>query len=71
MLNPVSECNHSKSAVIDSRPSTRIGCIRWRRRECLSCGARFTTYEVRRDHIDNYIEGELNKQMKIQFGIIR
>ncbi len=37
-------CNHSESKVIDSRPSDDGGSIR-RRRECLACGHRFTTYE--------------------------
>ena len=37
------ECGHDDSKVIDSRPTD--GKIR-RRRECLSCKARFTTYEV-------------------------
>ena len=37
-------CNNSDSKVVDSRPSDDGTSIR-RRRECLSCGARFTTYE--------------------------
>lgn len=36
-------CYYSESRVLDSRP-TDDGAIR-RRRECLSCGRRFTTYE--------------------------
>jgi len=38
-------CNHSESKVIDSRPTDEGERIR-RRRECLSCAKRFTTYEV-------------------------
>lgn len=38
-------CFHSESKVIDSRPTDEGGKIR-RRRECLSCQKRFTTYEV-------------------------
>lgn len=38
------KCGHTESKVIDSRPSEDGDAIR-RRRECLSCGARFTTYE--------------------------
>lgn len=38
-------CNFSESKVVDSRPSEDNGRIR-RRRECLSCGKRFTTYEI-------------------------
>jgi len=37
-------CNHPESKVIDSRESKNGLCIR-RRRECLSCGRRYTTYE--------------------------
>ena len=36
-------CQSAESKVIDSRPSK--GNV-WRRRECLSCGRRFTTTEV-------------------------
>ena len=38
-------CAYAESKVIDSRPSDDGERIR-RRRECLSCGTRFTTYEV-------------------------
>ena len=37
-------CGYADSKVIDSRP-TEEGSIR-RRRECLSCKRRFTTYEI-------------------------
>lgn len=37
-------CGHIESKVVDSRPSEDSASIR-RRRECLSCGYRFTTYE--------------------------
>ncbi len=37
-------CGHTESKVVDSRPSEDGSSIR-RRRECLSCGRRFTTYE--------------------------
>ncbi|MBQ3432152.1 MAG: transcriptional regulator NrdR [Clostridia bacterium] len=38
-------CAHDESKVIDSRPTEEGEKIR-RRRECLKCGKRFTTYEV-------------------------
>ena len=38
-------CGHTESRVIDSRPTDESSRIR-RRRECLECGKRFTTYEV-------------------------
>ncbi len=37
-------CNFEQSKVVDSRPSRDGRAIR-RRRECLSCSERFTTYE--------------------------
>lgn len=38
-------CNYSDSKVVDSRPAEEGTSIR-RRRECLKCGKRFTTYET-------------------------
>jgi transcriptional repressor NrdR len=37
-------CNHNEDKVIDSRETSEGTAIR-RRRECLNCGKRFTTYE--------------------------
>lgn len=37
-------CGHKEDKVIDSRPTEENEAIR-RRRECLSCSKRFTTYE--------------------------
>lgn len=37
-------CNHNDDKVIDSR-STEGGTVIRRRRQCLKCGKRFTTYE--------------------------
>ena len=37
-------CNHSEDRVVDSRTSREGRAVR-RRRECLQCGRRFTTYE--------------------------
>lgn len=38
-------CSHPESKVVDSRPSDEGASIR-RRRECLECHKRFTTYET-------------------------
>lgn len=38
-------CSHLESKVVDSRPSDEGASIR-RRRECLACHKRFTTYET-------------------------
>lgn len=37
-------CDYADSKVIDSRPTEEGSSIR-RRRECINCGKRFTTYE--------------------------
>ncbi len=42
------KCGFEDSKVVDSRPSESNDAIR-RRRECLKCGFRFTTYERRED----------------------
>lgn len=41
-------CGCSESKVIDSRPTDENERIR-RRRECIDCGKRFTTYEIIED----------------------
>jgi len=46
-------CNHLESKVIDTRPTDEGSSIR-RRRECLSCKKRFTTYEVV-EHMPFYV----------------
>ncbi len=38
-------CSYEESKVIDSRPTDEGARIR-RRRECINCGKRFTTYEI-------------------------
>ncbi len=38
-------CGYTESKVIDSRPAEESTTIR-RRRECLECSRRFTTYEI-------------------------
>jgi len=65
-------CGHGEDRVIDSRPAREGSAIR-RRRECLSCQTRFTTFE--------YIEGtqlsvvksdggrEVYSRAKLQRGI--
>ena len=37
-------CQHQESKVVDSRPTEEGATIR-RRRQCMACGRRFTTYE--------------------------
>lgn len=42
------KCGCEESKVVDSRPSENYDAIR-RRRECVECGYRFTTYERREE----------------------
>ena len=44
----VSVCGYEESKVIDSRPTDENERIR-RRRECIQCSKRFTTYETIED----------------------
>ena len=37
-------CNHNEDKVVDSRETSESSAVR-RRRECLNCGKRYTTYE--------------------------
>ena len=39
------KCGYTESKVVDSRPAEEGASIR-RRRECLQCTKRFTTYEI-------------------------
>ena len=67
-------CGNNESKVLDSRSCDENNSIR-RRRECLSCGKRFTTYEtIETTHIlviksDNSRQ-EFNSE-KLKRGIIR
>lgn len=66
-------CGHTESKVIDSRP-TENSSIR-RRRECLECGKRFTTYEII-DTIPIFIvkkdgKREIYDRNKIMAGMVK
>ncbi|MEM2974284.1 MAG: transcriptional regulator NrdR [Candidatus Micrarchaeia archaeon] len=37
-------CGHTETSVVDSRDANGLSAVR-RRRECVKCGKRFTTYE--------------------------
>jgi len=65
-------CNHSKSSVLESRDS-EDGQVTRRRRECIKCKKRFTTYE-RVEIIDlKVIKKDGNKEdfdrVKLRYGI--
>ena len=67
-------CNCAESKVIDSRPTDEGERIR-RRRECISCGKRFTTYEKVESMPLIVIKKDNNREQysrqKIENGIIR
>ena len=67
-------CGNEESKVIDSRSADETNSIR-RRRECLGCGRRFTTYETIETTpilvVKNNGERELFNTAKIKGGIIK
>lgn len=67
-------CGHTESKVIDSRATDDFTKIR-RRRECLKCGRRFTTYEVIEMTPLLVIKNDGTRQpfdrAKIEAGVIR
>lgn len=67
-------CGFAESKVIDSRPVADSNSIR-RRRECLSCRRRFTTYEVI-DSVQLVVvkkdgSKEFFDRMKLESGLIK
>ncbi len=67
-------CEYEESKVVDSRPTDEYEAIR-RRRECLSCGKRFTTYEKIETIPLMVVKKDKSRQMfdraKILNGIMR
>ena len=67
-------CGHTESRVVDSRPSNDLSSIR-RRRECVSCRHRFTTYEIIDTVHPVVIKRDGSKEMfdknKLLVGIIK
>ena len=67
-------CNHDESKVVDSRPTEDGWAIR-RRRECINCGKRFTTYEKIENPMVLVIKKDGERQpfdpAKIKMGIIK
>jgi len=67
-------CHHGENRVIDSRISKDGNAIR-RRRECLGCGKRFTTYEVVEDVLPMVVKKDGRREpfdrLKIRNGLIK
>ena len=67
-------CFNQENRVIDSRISKDGGAIR-RRRECLGCSRRFTTYEVVEDVMPMVVKKDGRREpydrMKIKSGLIK
>ncbi len=67
-------CNFYETKVIDSRPTNEGQAIR-RRRECINCGKRFTTYEKKEEIPLIIVKKDGNRQLynrnKLLNGIIK
>ncbi len=67
-------CNHDESKVVDSRPTEDGWAIR-RRRECINCGKRFTTYEKIENPMILVVKKDGERQpfdtAKIKSGLIK
>ena len=67
-------CGHNDTKVLDSRPVGDSNSVR-RRRECISCEARFTTYERYEDSKIRIIKKdgkrELFDRKKVLDGMIK
>ncbi|TJX68695.1 transcriptional repressor NrdR [Soehngenia saccharolytica] len=67
-------CDYPESKVVDSRPTDEGQAIR-RRRECIRCGKRFTTYEKIEEVPVMIVKKDGNRQVydrnKIMNGIIK
>lgn len=67
-------CGYPDSKVLDSRPVEDGRSIR-RRRECLSCGKRFTTYEREEETSLLVVKRDVNREIfdksKILAGLVR
>lgn len=67
-------CNHDESKVVDSRPTEDGWAIR-RRRECINCSKRFTTYEKIENPLILVVKNDGERQTfdpaKIKSGLIK
>ncbi|KUJ71678.1 transcriptional regulator NrdR [Thiomicrospira sp. WB1] len=67
-------CNAPETKVIDSRLATEGAQVR-RRRACLSCEERFTTYEVAEMSLPRVVKSDGNRERfdesKIRHGLIK
>ena len=67
-------CGHPESKVLDSRPANEGASIR-RRRECLSCQKRFTTFETVENISFMVVKKDKTREsfdrMKVKNGIVR
>ncbi len=66
-------CSADNDRVVDSRTSVDLDTIR-RRRECLKCGARFTTYERIERHLPRVVKRDGRREAfdrsKIERGLL-
>lgn len=55
-LKSILECDKCGSDQIKVYNSRETMGIRWRGRECMDCGNRFTTYEISKEDLDKLLE---------------
>jgi len=59
-------CSHDKSKVLDSRKTNRNHYTRWRRRLCMDCGVKFTTYELLLSDVEDFLKSEVDRRLTIR-----
>lgn len=59
---PCPECDHLFSKIIDSRPTYENLTVR-RRRSCIKCGYRWTTWESSDSNIKDAIKEEIMEEV--------
>ena len=71
-------CEHKRTGVTDSRPGSELykagrayGSVQTRRRECLDCGERFTTYEIRKEDLERLANGTPELRASIAKELLR
>jgi transcriptional regulator NrdR family protein len=61
-MSVCTECGSWNSKVKESRKDTRYGW-KWRLRDCVDCGHRWSTYEMPADNIEATSEGDPNGKL--------
>jgi transcriptional regulator NrdR family protein len=62
-------CGHDRSDVTDSRPAPRRLKATKRRRRCLKCAMKFTTYETTAPTKATLTEEDINRMQRVLDGL--